>query len=80
MNNLTERLDKLRDLIQQSDFLKSKGLSNEVNIRILCYDPKDEMSVHHFTERLLNDSSLACNLIEYNLPQKRHCKCCAVQR
>ncbi len=67
MNNLTERLDKLRDLIQQSDFLKSKGLSNEVNIRIFCYDPKDEMSVRHFTERLLNDSSLACNLIEYNL-------------
>ena len=67
MDNLTERLEKLRALIQQSDFLKSKGLSNEVNIRIFCYDPKDEMSIRHFTEKLLTDTSLVCKVIEYNL-------------
>ena len=34
------------------DFLEGKGLSNEVNIRIFCYDPKDEMAVRYFIEKL----------------------------
>ncbi len=68
MNNLMERLDKLRSLIQDPDFLEGKGLSNEVNIRIFCYDPKDEMAVRYFIEKkLMNDQSLNCHLIEYNL-------------
>lgn len=67
MKNLTERLDDLRERIQQTDFLEGKGLSNEVNIWFFCYDPKDEMSVRHLTEKLLSDKSLRCNLIEYNL-------------
>ena len=67
MSNLMERLDNLRDLIQRSDFLEGKGLSNEVNIRIFCYDPKDEIAVRHFTEKLMNDQNLKCHLIEYNL-------------
>ena len=39
MSNLKERLDLLREEIQKDDFLDGKGLSNEVNIRIFCYDP-----------------------------------------
>ena len=39
--NLMERLDNLRSLIITPEFLEGKGLSNEVNIRIFCYDPKD---------------------------------------
>ena len=62
-----ERLDNLRILIQDRDFQEGKGLSNEVNIRIFCYDPKDEMAVRHFTEKLMTDQSLNCHLIEYNL-------------
>jgi hypothetical protein len=62
-----ERLDSLRALIQEPEFLEGKGLSNEVNIRIFCYDPKDEMAVRHFTEKLMTDQSLNCHLIEYNL-------------
>ena len=38
MGNLSERLDNLKALIQTSDFLRGKGLSNEVNIRIFCYE------------------------------------------
>ena len=34
MGNLMERLDNLRELIQEPGFLEGKGLSNEVNIRI----------------------------------------------
>ena len=67
MSNLMERLDNLRTLIQEPEFLEGKGLSNEVNIRIFCYDPKDEMAVRHFTEKLMTDQSLNCRLIEYNL-------------
>lgn len=39
MSELMERLDNLRALIQTPEFLEGKGLSNEVNIRIFCYDP-----------------------------------------
>ena len=49
MSDLMERLDSLRALIQEPEFLEGKGLSNEVNIRIFCYDPKDEMAVRYFT-------------------------------
>ena len=67
MSNLMERLDNLRGLIQEPEFLEGKGLSNEVNIRIFCYDPKEEMAVRHFTEMLVTDQSLNCHIIEYNL-------------
>lgn len=67
MDDLMKRLENLRQLIQEPDFLEGKGLSNEVNIRIFCYDPKDEMAVRHFTEKLKADRNLNCRLIEYNL-------------
>ena len=67
MGTIEERLDKVRELIQDDDFLESKGLSNEVNIRIFCYDPEDEMAVRHFIEQIKTDQSLRCNLIERNL-------------
>ena len=44
MSNLMQRLDNLRRLIQEQEFLEGKGLSNEVNIRIFCYDPKEEIN------------------------------------
>ena len=52
MSDITERLDHLKKTIQEDDFLQGKGLSNEVNIRMFCYSPKDEMTVRNFTERL----------------------------
>ncbi len=67
MSNLMERLDNLRSLIQDPEFLEGKGLSNEVNIRIFCYDAKDEMIVRHFIEQVVVDQSLDCHLIERNL-------------
>ena len=67
MSDINKRLDTLRELIQSKDLLEGKGLSNEVNIRIFCYDPKEEMIVRHFTEKLVTDQSLSCRIIEYNL-------------
>jgi hypothetical protein len=66
MSELNERLDKLRKLVQDRDFLEGKGLSNEVNIRIFCYDPADEPAVRHFTNQITTDQTLDCNIVEYN--------------
>lgn len=35
MGDIQKRLDNVRQMIQSQDFLEGKGLSNEVNIRIL---------------------------------------------
>ena len=67
MSELKERLDNLRALMQEPEFLEGKGLSNEVNIRIFCYDPSDEMMVRHFIEQIMTDQSMNCHLIEHNL-------------
>ena len=67
MANIKERLDQLRIHIQEPEFLEGKGLSNEVNIRIFCYDAEDEMTVRQFVEQITTDPSLVCHLIECNL-------------
>lgn len=67
MNMLEERLDRVKDLIQKTEFLEGKGLSNEVNIHIFCYDPKNEMAVRHFIGQIKNDQLLNCRLRIYNL-------------
>lgn len=69
MSEIKERLDKLRMLIQTDEFLSGKGLSNEVNIQIFCYDPKDEMTVRHFVQMIVSDGALKCTLKENNLYQ-----------
>ena len=67
MSNILERLDKLKAQMQDADFQKGNGLSNEVNIHIFCYDPKDEMAVRYFTEQLVSDQDVNCHVIEKNL-------------
>lgn len=62
MSNIKERLDLVRTRIQSRDFLEGKGLSNEVNILMFCYDAEDEMTVRHFVEQLSTDQNLECNL------------------
>ncbi len=67
MSDILERLDKLKAQMQDEDFQKGNGLSNEVNIHIFCYDPKDEMAVRYFTEQLVMDQDINCHVIEKNL-------------
>ena len=69
MGHIEEHLDHVRTLIQEPEFLEGKGLSNEVNIRIFCYEPEDEMAVRHFVEQLETDHSLSCRLKICNLYQ-----------
>ena len=66
MDNVKERLDQIKDLIQQTDFLEGKGLSNEVNIRIFCYNPKEEMTIRHFIKQIEHED-LNCHLIHHDL-------------
>lgn len=63
MDKLTERLDKLRALLQDQDFLAGKGLSNEVNIRIFYYEPSEEMVVRHFVEQLMQDAEASRHIL-----------------
>lgn len=67
MGPINERLDRLRTLIQEPDFLEGKGLSNEVNIRIFCYEPAEEMAVRHFVNQIKTDQTISCRLIECNM-------------
>jgi hypothetical protein len=67
LDNIKERLDYLRRLIQEPEFLEGKGLSNEVNIRIFCYDPAEEMTVGHFIRQITADQSVCCRLMECDL-------------
>lgn len=67
MSDIKERLDSLRTLIQDPDFLAGKGLSNEVNIRIFCYEASEEMVIQHFINQITADQTLGCRLVEYNL-------------
>ena len=67
MSELKERLDHLKQDMQKEEFLEGRGLSNEVNIRIFCYAPEEEMTVRHFVEQLAVDQSLECRLIQRNL-------------
>lgn len=67
MSDIKERLDKVRELITQEEFLEGKGLSNEVNIRLFCYKPEDEMLVKLFTSQITTDPKLNCRIIECDL-------------
>ena len=67
MSNIEQRLDAVRELIQTPEFLEGKGLSNEVNIRIFCYEPEEEMAVRQFIQKLSIDQTLQCNLKIRNL-------------
>lgn len=67
MENINTRLDRVRELIQSTEFLESKGLSNEVNIQFFCYEPKEEMIIRHFIEQIKTDHSLRCHLRICNL-------------
>ena len=70
-NNLQieERLDGIRRMLTDLDFLSGKGLSNEVNIRIFPYDPREEMVIRHFTEQVMADATLPCRIVHRNLYQ-----------
>ena len=79
MADIKERLDNLRIHIQEPEFIEGKGLSNEVNIRIFCYDAADEMTVRQFIDQITTDQTIACHLVECNLYETFLSQCCNFQ-
>lgn len=67
MSKLHERLDALKAEIQKEEFLQGHGLSNEVNIRMFCYEPDEEMAVRYFISQLDNATDLKCKPVIFNL-------------
>lgn len=67
MSDIYKKLDRLKKLLDNDDFLDGKGLSNEVNIRMVCYDPKEEMIVRHFIDQILSDKSMEDRIKYFNL-------------
>lgn len=67
MSEIDERLDRVRELLRDPNFLEGNGLSNEVNIRMFCYEAKDEMRVRHFVKQITSDQSMPCRINEWNL-------------
>lgn len=47
---LTERLNKILDRITSDEFLKNKGLGNEIGFYIFDYPPEDELEVRKHVE------------------------------
>lgn len=57
-NNIEERLDLLRERIQDESFLEGKVLSNREETQMLCCDAKHEMIGTYFIEQIKNDPSI----------------------
>ena len=64
---LKSRLDEIKTLITNDDFLSNKGLSNEVGIHTFCYNAKDEMIVRNYIEKLEIETDEKYNIIVYDL-------------
>lgn len=67
MDDVLTSLQKVSARLSEEAFLKNKGLSNEVGIHVFCYDPKDELTVRAFFEKLKNASDVPYRLVERDL-------------
>lgn len=67
MSDIIDRLNRVSARLSEEAFLTNKGLANEVGIHIFCYDPKDELTVRAFFERLQQQSDVPYRLIERDL-------------
>ena len=67
MSDIKQKLDRIRDRISDPSFLANKGLSNEVGIHVLCYDPADELIVRDFVSRLKAESGTPYHIKECDL-------------
>lgn len=60
--NLIDKLNKIEEMVKSTDFIKTKGLGNEVPFYIFDYSPKDEFIVRdhikHLTKKINNEKSI----------------------
>jgi hypothetical protein len=70
MRNIDDRLAKIEEKITDKDFLKNKGLGNEVGYYIFDYFPKDELYVRShiaYLKEKINKSNSGIKIIEFDL-------------
>lgn len=70
MRNIDDRLAKIEEKITDIDFLKNKGLGNEVGYYIFDYSPKDELYVRShiaYLKEKINKSNSGIKIIEFDL-------------
>jgi hypothetical protein len=61
------RCEALKARLAQEDFLRNRGLGNEVGIYTLCYDPRLKAEARRFFDKLEADPALPCTVREANL-------------
>ena len=67
---LESRLENLKEKITEEDFLKGRGLGNEVPFWIFDYSPRNEILVRNtITKIISNAKKQSCNIGEINLYQ-----------
>lgn len=72
MTNIESRLDKIEAKITNDDFLKNKGLGNEVGYYIFDYAPRNELIVRGhiaYLKNKINQSSSGLKIVEFDLYQ-----------
>ena len=67
MKDIKQELDRIKGRISDANFLANKGLSNEVGIHVFTYDPKHELIVRDYIERLINTPSDDYRIIERDM-------------
>jgi len=70
MGNIEYRLDKIEEKITNDDFLKNKGLGNEVGYYIFDYSPRNELIVRGhiaYLKEKINKSARSLKIIEFDL-------------
>ena len=56
MRDFENRRNRLRERLNDSDFLANKGLGNEAGIFTFCYDPTLEMEARSYFKEIVSDS------------------------
>ena len=67
MDDIISNLNKISARLSEDSFLTNKGLSNEVGIHVFCYDPKDELTVRAYFEKLKSKTDVPYRLVECDL-------------
>ena len=67
MSEIMETLSKVSPRLSEENFLKNKGLSNEVGLYVFPYKPEDEITVRAYFENLKSQKNVPYHLIECDL-------------
>ena len=62
-----ERCEAFKARLQSDDFLRNRGLGNEVGIYTFCYDVRLKFEARSFLEKLKGDPTLPCRIRKANL-------------